>query len=83
MAAKNIWPLGIKHTFQDRLTELVIDNIKNSELWNSKWLNEEAIKAMNIADISELPYMIKHNTITPTIERAEVEMFRLSPDYDW
>jgi len=74
-------PLGVEHSYKDRLTELVLEKIKNSELWNCEWLDDEVAGIMDTADISELPSKLASKTITPVIEREEVELFRVN--YGW
>jgi RNA-directed DNA polymerase len=74
-------PLGVEHNYKDKLTELVTEDIKSSQLWNCEWLDDDVAAIMDTADISDLPSRLSSNTISPVIEREEVELFRV--DYTW
>jgi RNA-directed DNA polymerase len=69
-------PLGINIEYKDDLTKAALGKINNSELWNSDWLEKEVRKSMDVADISDLQSELDNETISPIIERAEVELFR-------
>lgn len=69
-------PLGVKVPYKDDFTKLALSKIKNSKLWNSDWLKDDIKKAMDAADVSDLTFELDNETITPVIEREEVELFR-------
>lgn len=72
--------LGIEIVYNDKLTEAALLNLKMSQLWNFNWLVEDATKALNGMNISNLPDEIREKRIFPAISREEVALFR--PAYD-
>lgn len=75
-------PLGVNYAFTDKLTKVALSNIDNIDLWESSWLEDGVVEALNEAALSELPAQLAEKTISPTISKKEVEMFR-SQHYDW
>lgn len=75
-------PLKVDHIFADPLTKRALDKISNSDLWECGWLADDVVGALNAADLSKLASDLVSETISPTISKEEVEMFR-SHHYDW
>lgn len=71
-------PMQLDIAYQDILTKAALGKVKNSALWNSEWLEEESANIVNFADISILPDQLEYKTITPVIERAEFELYKIS-----
>ncbi len=69
-------PLGIKMQYKDALTKAALSEVDNDALWNCDWLNKDIKDSVNLADISDLKSELDNKTITPIIEREEVELFR-------
>jgi len=70
-------PLNIYISYNDKLTKVALGEISNSKLWNCVWLKEEVIKLIDFADVSSLPKRIKEKSISPVIQRDEVELFKI------
>jgi RNA-directed DNA polymerase len=75
-------PLRVPYVFTDPLTGVALGSTSNSKLWESAWLEDSILKAVDAVEISELPAKLADNSITPTISKKEVETFR-SRHYDW
>lgn len=69
-------PSGVTIDYTDNLTKVALGKIKNSELWCCDWLKEEIIKLIDLAPISKLNEKIEDKTISPVIQRSEVELFK-------
>jgi len=69
-------PSGINIDYSDNLTKIALGKIKNSELWCCDWLKDEVISLLDVASISSLKEKIENKTISPIIQRSEVELFK-------
>lgn len=71
-------PLGNKEIYQDALTKSALQEIKNTDLWESRWLIPEIAENIDSINVSSLKSEIENKTISPTMERYEVELFKIS-----
>lgn len=70
-------PLNISINYSDKITKVALGEIKNSDLWSCVWLKEEAVNLINSTDLSSLSKKIKDKSISPVIQREEVELFKV------
>lgn len=71
-------PLNISINYSNKLTKVALGEVNNSKLWNCSWLSKEAIKVIDFVAISTLPKEIKEKSISPVIQRKEVELFNVN-----
>jgi len=71
-------PLKIKISYFDNLTKIALQEIKNSDIWESRWLNSKIVQEMDLITISKLKKKVEDDSISPVISRAEVQLFRLN-----
>jgi len=72
------YPLGVELDYGDNLTKVATKKIDNVNIWESSWLKDDVVNKINLVELSDLEYKIKNKTISPVIERVEVELFKLS-----
>ena len=70
--------IGIEMDYDDNLTKLALNKIKNSVIWNSGWLDNSTISKIDSISVSKLRDEIKNNLIEPVISRKEIELFKLN-----
>ncbi len=69
-------PLDTSITYKDKLTKAALGDVKNSELWCCLWLKKEIINIIDLAEISDFKKRIEEKSISPVIQRREVELFK-------
>lgn len=69
-------PLNIPISYSDNITKIALGEIKNSDLWNCSWLKKEVVKLINSAALSSLSKKIEEKSISPVVQREEVELFK-------
>lgn len=74
-------PLGVSIKYKDKLTKLAEEKIKNSNFWESSWLNKDITKLMDMALVSKLNTKLEQKELLPVIQRDEVELFRIHYDF--
>lgn len=83
IGAIDIWlqritePEGVPFEYKDKLTMVAVEKVKNVELWDSTWLVDELVHIINVSKISKLIEEIRYKKITASIEREEVELFKV------
>lgn len=70
-------PLGIYVNYSDSLTKIALEKINNSDLWKCDWLKDEVKNVINLAKISDFKIKLEKKTISPVIQREEVELFKI------
>ncbi len=70
-------PLSINISYNDNITKVALGEIKNSDLWSCDWLKKEIVDLINSANLSSLSTKIKEKSISPVIQRSEVELFKV------
>lgn len=70
-------PLNIPISYSDNITKIALGEIENSDLWNCSWLKKEVVNLINSADLSSLSKRIEEKSISPVIQREEVELFKV------
>jgi hypothetical protein len=71
-------PIGLDLDYTDKFTKVAIAKLKNTDIWGSEWLNSDVRLIMDGTDISDLPNELENKTISPVIDRKEVELFRVN-----
>ncbi|MES2223902.1 MAG: RNA-directed DNA polymerase [Patescibacteria group bacterium] len=70
-------PRNIKIKYSDNLTKIAVGRIINSKIWEFSWLDKGTVDVLNLVSISTLNQQVKEGALSRTIDRKEVELFKL------
>ena len=70
-------PLGVHILYNDKLTKIATNEIKNSDIWKSDWMIQDVYDTVNSVEISRLNKDIRDRKIPRIIPRTEVQLFKL------